>query len=594
VLALGVPELLMLALWGVSMVAFLSGGAMVKGMIAGGLGLLLGGVGADPQAGYPRWDLGTLYLLDGIPLGVVGMGIFAIPELVSMAVTRTQIADAPPLTNLIRGQWEGAKDAFRNMGTIVRGGIMGALVTAIPGVGGSAIGWMAYGLTVRSAKDKSRFGKGDVRGVIGPDSAANAQDGGNLIPTLAFAIPGSTGMAFLLIVLWAHGVQPGPDLLTTQLNVTYFMIWGLVVANVIGAAICFLAAGQLAKVCYVPYSFLFAILIPLMFISAYQVSGQIGDIILLLILGLLGYIMKQFGWPRAPLMLGFVLTNTVEVNLRVSTVLYGASWLYRPIVLVLWLIILLGLLFPLLKPLLSRVGSPKPARRWSPARESWLFTSPLLKTLLIPLLSHVVSPQLLGDVPQAPASGSAEGGVRKSASVGRAAAPGLQVRLRRLLTPDALFALFLLGVLTVALLEASIWPAGPKRYPLAIGIATVVLLAIHVLGIVGGKASTQGNRVIFDVPADVLDIPGLARKRAVSAFAWLTGLLASVFTLGLWVSLPLFTLLYLRLVGRAHWKVALVCMALVGLVEWGLFDRLVGLFWYPGLLRDWLNAVLYS
>jgi hypothetical protein len=111
---------------------------------------------------------------------------------------------------------------------------------------------------------------------------------------------------------------------------------------------------------------------------------------------------------------------------------------------------------------------------------------------------------------------------------------------------------------------------------------------------VGGKAPKQGDRLIFDVPADVLDTPSLATRRAVSAFAWLIGLFASVFTLGLWVSLPLFTLLYLKLVGRARWGVALVSVALVGLVEWGLFDQVVGLFWYPGLLGDWLTAVRYS
>lgn len=341
VLTFGSPELFMMAVVGIASISSLTGRgsrAMLRGFLAGGLGLLFAMVGQDPQAGILRYHFGQLYLWDGLKLVPVLVGFFAIPEIVDLAVRRTAIAGNVPVGRLTHGVVEGIKDTFRHRWLTLRCSLIGTWIGILPGLGGAVAQWMAYAHAVqgaRTAEDRERFGKGDVRGVLGPGAANNSKEGGDLIPTVAFGVPGSSAMAILLGGFLILGLAPGPDMLTKHLAITYSMVWTIVVANIItvGASLAFL--NHLAKLTTIRGPLLIPFLILLTFVGAYTASNNMGDVIVALIFGGLGYLMVRFGWPRAPLVLGLVLGNIVESYLWVSTARYGAAWLTRPGVLVL-------------------------------------------------------------------------------------------------------------------------------------------------------------------------------------------------------------------------------------------------------------------
>src|SRR5262249_13716247 len=212
-LYLGSPELLAFSTVGISMVAVLSGNAPLRGMVAALLGILIAMVGTDPQTGTLRWTFDYLYLWDGLPLVPVVLGLFALPELCDLAVARSSIA-SDVRYDATGGMWQGAKDCFTHWWLVLRCSWIGSAFGAVAGIGGAVIDWLAYGHAVRTEKGASQsFGKGDVRGVIAAESANNAREGGALVPTVAFGVPGSAGMAILLGAFLIQGLVPGPEML---------------------------------------------------------------------------------------------------------------------------------------------------------------------------------------------------------------------------------------------------------------------------------------------------------------------------------------------------------------------------------------------
>ncbi|MGH2437408.1 MAG: tripartite tricarboxylate transporter permease, partial [bacterium] len=238
VLAFGSPELFMLAIMGISFIAALSPGGtrgMLRGFLAGCLGLALAAVGPDPQSGHHRYTFGSLYLWDGLDLVPVLVGFFAIPEIINLAVRGTAIAGKAP-TGKLGGVLEGVRDTFRHFWLTIRCSLIGTYIGIVPGMGGAVAQWMAYAHATQSAKtpkEREGFGQGDVRGVLGPGAANNSKEGGDLIPTVAFGVPGSSSMAILLGGFLLVGLTPGPEMLTRHLNVTLSMVWTIVLANVI-------------------------------------------------------------------------------------------------------------------------------------------------------------------------------------------------------------------------------------------------------------------------------------------------------------------------------------------------------------------------
>jgi putative tricarboxylic transport membrane protein len=346
-LAIGSPELLAFTLFGMSMVATLSGRAPLKGLTAAGLGLMIAMVGSRAQSGTLRWTFDWLYLWDGVPLIPATLGIFALPELAELAVSRKRIAgdNAPNID--MSSQWEGVRDVARNWWLVLRCGVLGVGLGAIPGIGSAVIDWIAYGYAQRTEKNAETFGSGDVRGVIAPESSNNSKEGGHLVPTIAFGVPAGASMAILLGAFLMHGLTPGPDMLTRHLDLTYLIVWSLTLAHVIGAIICLACSRWLAQISRIRPEILLPIIIALVFVAAFEGEHDWGDLYALVFFGVIGWIMKRLGWPRPPMVLGIVVGAIFERYLFISTQLYGWGWLWRPAVLA----ILAGVVWVLYRPL---------------------------------------------------------------------------------------------------------------------------------------------------------------------------------------------------------------------------------------------------
>lgn len=331
VLSLGSPELFMLAVLGLSVVGVLSGNRPIHGLVAGTLGLLLGAVGAAPAAPHYRFTFDTLYLADGIPLAVLALGLFALPEMLDLLVSGGSIARS---SELGRGWWEGVRDAVREKWLVVRCSVLGVAVGMVPGLGGSVVDWISYGQAVQSSPDPERFGRGDIRGVIAPESSNNAKESGALVPTLLFGIPGSGTTAVLLGAFVTLGLQPGPNMLTQNLDSTLTIIWTLALANVLAGLACLAASRLVVRLSLIRASRLTPFILVAMLLGAYQSTRHWGDLIAFLVIGLLGWVMKHLDWPRPALLIGFVLAASAERYLWISWSRYEWAWLQRPGVLI--------------------------------------------------------------------------------------------------------------------------------------------------------------------------------------------------------------------------------------------------------------------
>ena len=322
-------ELFMLALLGLAMVGSLSGGSIVKGVGAGLLGLMLAMIGTADTVSVYRYTFGALYLQDQLPLIPVVLGLFAIPELMELATRNVSISRVPKDQSSGGGILDGVRDAFKHWWLATKCAAIGTYIGILPGLGAAIVDWVAYGYAVQSAKDKSKFGKGDIRGVIAPEAANNAIKGGALIPTVAFGIPGSLGMAILLGALLQVELLPGPDMLTTDLHITFAMVWTIVIANILAAGLLMILAKQVAKIAFVPGHLIIPGVILFIFMGAW-LGGQtsIGAWVTCLLFGVIGYLMKQSGWARPPLVLGLILGDIIENRFLLATKANnGLAWL---------------------------------------------------------------------------------------------------------------------------------------------------------------------------------------------------------------------------------------------------------------------------
>ena len=339
-------EIFMLAILGLAMVGSLSGGSITKGVAAALLGLLISTIGSAQTVAIYRYTFDQDYLLDGLPIVPVVLGLFAIPELMELATRNVNISRVSKEQAEGGGMLDGIRDAFRHWWLATRCATIGTYIGILPGLGAAIVDWVAYGHAVQSAKDKSKFGKGDIRGVIAPEAANNAIKGGALIPTIAFGIPGSLGMAILLGALLLVGLLPGPDMLTTDLPITFAMVWTIVIANILAAIVLMFLAKYVAKVAFISGHLIVPGVILFIFMGAWLAGGtSLGAWITCLIFGILGYLMKVTGWARPPLVLGLILGGISENRFQLATLAEGSyAWLSRPIVLVIVCLIVLTIL----------------------------------------------------------------------------------------------------------------------------------------------------------------------------------------------------------------------------------------------------------
>lgn len=332
VLSFGPPEYFVLGLLGLTLVGTLSGRSVTMGLMGVLLGLLISMVGYAPQGSFPRLHFELIYLLEGVPLVPLILGMFAIPEIIDLAVKQAPIAGSTDASSSEGQMRQGLRDALTHWWLSVRASLIGVYIGVLPGVGGAIADWVAYGHAVQSAKDKTQFGHGDIRGVIASESANNAMKGGALLPTVAFGIPGAAAMAVLLGAFLIHGLRPGPEMLTTRLDVTFSLIWTLAIANVLGAALMLAWSRQLAKVTFLRSNLIIPFITLFVLMGAWMSGNSIEDWWLLMVGGLIGYVGKRAGMPRPPILLGFILGPILESNLDLSYQVMGWTWIGRPIV----------------------------------------------------------------------------------------------------------------------------------------------------------------------------------------------------------------------------------------------------------------------
>jgi putative tricarboxylic transport membrane protein len=330
ILALGTAELFMLAVLGLSMVGVLAGRSFGKGLVACGLGLALGTIGSAPATAEYRLDFGTLYLSDGLPLPVLVLAIFALPEIVDLARGGGTISKTAELG---KGWMAGLRDIAKHWWLLLRTSTIGSLLGAIPGLGGSVTDWIVYGHAVQTEKN-GQFGKGDVRGVIAVEASNNAREGGALVPTLFFGIPSSGSMAVFLGGMTLIGIEAGPQLVGERLDLTYAIIWSLAIANVMGTALCFVTSPLIARLTTIRFGLIAPFMVMIVCFGAFNTSRDAADLYLLLAVGVLGLFMRRFGWPRPPFVVGFVLAQPMETYLYQAVQFYGWGFVERPGVLI--------------------------------------------------------------------------------------------------------------------------------------------------------------------------------------------------------------------------------------------------------------------
>lgn len=330
----GSAEFFLLSLLGLLCVAIVSSGAFVKGMLTAAFGLAIAMIGFSPITGVVRVDFGIEYLWDGVPLVPIVVGLFALPEAIDLVVANTPIARErldTMLKEAHRDVYRGMREALNHKWLLVRSSLIGTFVGMMPGVGASGAHWIAYAQARHTEKGGlESFGKGDVRGVIAADSANNSVDGGTLIPTVVFGIPGSGGMAILLAILVISGVQPGPAMLTRHLDLTISLVYVVALANIIVVPIMLFAARYITRIAAVPPNLLAPIVIGIVTLAAYQATYSIEDLVLVLAFAVLGIFMKRYGWPRPPILIAVVLAEIVEKYLWLSVNTYGFSMFLRP------------------------------------------------------------------------------------------------------------------------------------------------------------------------------------------------------------------------------------------------------------------------
>lgn len=358
VMAIGTGDMVFIILVGLSFIGILGGHSKIKGLISGGLGLMISFMGFQALTGIARFTFNSNYLYDGFGLVPVSVGLFAIPEMITLAISGGAIAKTGVVIRGLRDVAEGVRDVFRHWSIWLRSSVLGYIIGIVPGVGAEVATFVAYGQAKQTSKDPSRFGTGVVEGVIAPESANNAKEGGALLTTLALGIPGSAIMAMIIGAMYMLGITPGPEMLTTRLPLAINLMMVIIIANILGAGIAFLFASRLAKVAFVPGTVLVPIVMSVVLVAAFVHSESYNDIIVALVFGGLGVAMRRFGYSRPALFLGYVLGYLFENYFFIALGMGGPWFFVRPISLSLVGVLIILLFYNNIKSLvLGRKGA---------------------------------------------------------------------------------------------------------------------------------------------------------------------------------------------------------------------------------------------
>jgi TctA family transporter len=333
-------------------IALISRGSVLKALVATGLGLMLALVGNDPRTGQDRYTFGFAYLSDGIGLLPVLLGLLSITEILDLSVSgRDTISGKQRVEELTGSVMDGMRSVFRHFGLFLSSSLIGTVVGAIPGVGGTVASFIAYGNAVRTGKDRERFGQGDIRGVSAPEAAHDAKDGSALAPTLAFGIPANEAMALLLAALVLHGLPPGRELMSRNLPLVFALIWSLFLSNWMTSIVGLATVGPLARLTVIRVQLLAPLIFALAALGAYMYRHRLEDVCLTFVCGIAGYYLKKHGWPRIPLVIALLLGKALETHLLITKQLYDlgrVDFLGRPVMFVLLLMLAINIVLPFL------------------------------------------------------------------------------------------------------------------------------------------------------------------------------------------------------------------------------------------------------
>ncbi|GAB3747545.1 tripartite tricarboxylate transporter permease [Nocardiopsis nanhaiensis] len=340
VLVLGPPEFFALTVLGMTFIVTLSGKRPARGVIMVAAGLLVAYIGIDPTYGIPRYTFGNLDLWEGIALVPVVIGLFGGAEVLQLMLSRSSVARTGS-GNRVTGTLAGFLDALRHWFLIVRSSMIGVGIGMLPGLGGSVAQWVAYGQAKQLSKNPEQFGKGSIEGVVAAGSTSNAKDSGSLIPTIAFGIPGGAATAVLLGGFLILGITPGRDMLTTQLDVTFSLIWIAIISGILAVIIAIPLIRPLAHLTRINGSTLVPGLLLLLVIGSFSINGSVTDIVIMLLATGVGVFCIRWDWPRIPFLLALVLGGLIESYLNLSVMLFGWDWVTRPGVIALGVVIVL-------------------------------------------------------------------------------------------------------------------------------------------------------------------------------------------------------------------------------------------------------------
>ncbi len=543
------PEITAMALFGILMISVLSRGAFLRGLAGAMLGLVIATIGLSSFSAQPRFTFDILYLNGGLPIIPVVLGLFALPEVLDLTMTGKPVS--APGTKLSNRQiWEGIQYGLRRWRVAIRQGLFGVGLGVIPGVGSGVIDWLSYMLGIVFTKDRSQFGKGSLDGLLFAESAQNAQNSGQAVPTLGFGIPGSLPWAILLAVILGYGIAPGLPLLGEHLDITVGVVLSIGIGNVLMVILALAMTPLLLRLTQVPYPFIAATLFPLMLLAAYQSRFNMADIYVVLAMGALGLAMKWHGWPRPPFIIAFILGPVVEQNAWPALQMGDGVLIFltRPFT--------LGIL--------------------------------ILGAAAISFLLWALRPQAESNIEQPIiAGGSGDDRAQEARRTGVLAwLPSLSLNLRW--QWEYLLWAILIGWVTVVVLREALGHVPSAAFvPMWATIAFLSLMALlAVLEFTTRRSALRIMDIGMRTGTDTAAV-----RRLLPLIGWLLGFIVAIGFIGFQASAILFPLFYLPIAmglrGKG-WIWVLVSMGMIAAVTLGLMENLLNVFWPKPFIRDWL------
>jgi putative tricarboxylic transport membrane protein len=355
----GPPEYTALALLGILLVATVSSGHRLKAIIAAGVGLLLATVGRDGFTSAERFTFDNLSLADGLDFVPIAMGLFGLGEILYNLEERHRAEQAPAT---VANVWPSRADLRQSAGAIGRGSVLGFLLGILPGGGATLSSLAAYAVEKRRAKDPSRFGKGAIEGVAAPETANNAAATSSFIPLLTLGIPANATMAVIFGALLIQGVSPGPQLVTEDPELFWGVVNSMYLGNILLLVMSIPLVGLFVRILRVRAAVLAPITVLITLIGVYTVNNDVFDIVLVIVFGALGYLMKKLGFDPGPLVLAFVLGSLLEDSLRRSLLIFdgdATGFFTRPISGTLLVVFVLVAAAPALRALRARKAADR-------------------------------------------------------------------------------------------------------------------------------------------------------------------------------------------------------------------------------------------